>query len=114
MSSNAPTFWPGGTNHLLSARDSDDIGARMIGFANLLRAAGFSIGTDATVLATRAATNLSAGDSVAFFWALNAIFVSRRSEQDLFVQAFGMYWMYNGAVSDLLGTADSPLSLIHI
>jgi len=94
----------------MSARDSYDVAARVVGFAKLLRAVGISVGTDATVLAVRAVSNLSAGDSVAFFWVLQGIFVSRHSEQDIFNQAFGMYWMHSGAVSDLLGSAaaDKP------
>ena len=107
MDNGVPAPWPGGINQLLHARDNDSMAVRIVGFANLLRAVGLSTGTESTILALRAVSNLAAGDSVAFFWVLYSLFVTRRSEQDVFTQAFTMYWMYNGPISDLLGTVEN-------
>ena len=97
-------------DQLDGSQESESIDSRIIGFANLLRTVGFSLGTESTSLASRAISNLSAGDSVAFFWVLYSLFVTRHSQQEIFTQAFTMYWMYNGAISELLDNAEGANS----
>ena len=61
-------------------------------FARVLRAAGLPIGPDRVVDALRAlqAAGIERRDD--FYWTLAAVFLSRREQQDLFDQAFHIFW----------------------
>lgn len=111
MTTGTSNIWSAAPTTFSSGSSSSHTDDRIIEFANILRRSGMHIGTDAVIAATRAVSKLSAGDSIAFFWVLHALFVSRHSEQNLFVQAFGLYWLYSGAITDIIGTAESAPNL---
>ncbi len=76
------------------ARDIDGarIADNIIQFARLLRACGLRIGPGQTIEATQAVMAVGLGDPKVLYWALNAVFVHRRSEHDIFNQAFVLFW----------------------
>jgi uncharacterized protein len=68
------------------------IGDNILMFARLLRAAGLPVGPQKTVLATQAVIATGLSNQRVFYWTLHAVFVNRRSEHELFHQAFIMFW----------------------
>ncbi len=64
----------------------------LLAFARTLRAAGLPVGPGSVLTALRAvrATGLARRDD--FYWSLHAVFVRRRDQQDLFDQAFTLFW----------------------
>jgi uncharacterized protein len=79
-------------NIITAAVDGGRIGDNILMFARVLRAAGMPVGPQKTVVATEAAMAVGLADQRAFYWALHAVFVNRRSEHELFHQAFVMFW----------------------
>ncbi len=61
-------------------------------FAQLLRRAGMSVGTDQVLLATRAAAAVSIARRDELYWALHAALVTRQEQRELFKQAFELFW----------------------
>ena len=61
-------------------------------FARVLRAAGLPIGPDRVVDALRALETAGIARREDFYWTLAAVFLSRREQQDLFDQAFHIFW----------------------
>lgn len=68
------------------------IADNIIHFARVLRAAGLPVGPERTVLATRAVLAAGIDSPKVLYWTLHSVFVSRRSERELFNQAFLMFW----------------------
>ncbi len=68
------------------------IAENIIHFARVLRAAGLPVGPERTVLATRAVLAAGISSPKVLYWTLHSVFVSRRSERELFNQAFLMFW----------------------
>ncbi len=61
-------------------------------FARVLRAAGLSIGPDRVVDALRALQVAGIERREDFYWTLAAVFLSKREQQELFDQAFHIFW----------------------
>jgi uncharacterized protein with von Willebrand factor type A (vWA) domain len=61
-------------------------------FARVLRAAGLPIGPDRVVDALRALQAAGIERREDFYWTLAAVFLSKREQQDLFDQAFHIFW----------------------
>lgn len=61
-------------------------------FARVLRAAGLPIGPDRVVDALRALEVAGIERREDFYWTLAAVFLSKREQQELFDQAFHVFW----------------------
>jgi len=61
-------------------------------FARVLRAAGLPIGPDRVVDALRALQTAGIAQREDFYWTLAAVFLSKREQQELFDQAFHIFW----------------------
>ena len=61
-------------------------------FARVLRAAGLPIGPDRVVDALRALQTAGIARREDFYWTLAAVFLSKREQQELFDQAFHIFW----------------------
>ncbi|MGP1676039.1 MAG: vWA domain-containing protein [Burkholderiales bacterium] len=61
-------------------------------FARVLRAAGIPIGPDRVVDALRALETAGIERREDFYWTLAAVFLSKREQQELFDQAFHIFW----------------------
>jgi uncharacterized protein with von Willebrand factor type A (vWA) domain len=61
-------------------------------FARTLRAAGLPVGPGRVLDAIRAAETVSIGNRQDFYWALHATLVNRREQQEIFDQAFHIFW----------------------
>jgi hypothetical protein len=61
-------------------------------FARVLRAAGLPIGPDRVVDALQALEAAGMGRREDFYWTLAAVFLSKREQQELFDQAFHIFW----------------------
>jgi uncharacterized protein with von Willebrand factor type A (vWA) domain len=61
-------------------------------FARVLRAAGLPIGPDRVVDALRALEAAGIERREDFYWTLAAVFLSKREQQELFDQAFHIFW----------------------
>lgn len=61
-------------------------------FARTLRAAGLPVGPGTVLEALKAVEALGLDRRDDFYWALHAVFVNRRDQQDLFEQAFHVFW----------------------
>ncbi len=61
-------------------------------FARVLRAAGLPIGPDRVVDALRALDAAGIERREDFYWTLAAVFLSKREQQELFDQAFHIFW----------------------
>ena len=61
-------------------------------FGRTLRAAGLPAGTGKVLAAIRAVETVGLHRRDDFYWALHAVFVNRRDQQELFDQAFEIFW----------------------
>jgi uncharacterized protein with von Willebrand factor type A (vWA) domain len=61
-------------------------------FARTLRAAGLPVGPGKVLDAVRAARTVGVGSRHDFYWALHAALVNRREHQEIFDQAFHIFW----------------------
>jgi len=61
-------------------------------FARVLRAAGLPIGPDRVIDALRALETTGIERREDFYWTLAAVFLSKREQQELFDQAFHIFW----------------------
>ena len=61
-------------------------------FARVLRAAGLPIGPDRVIDALRALQTAGIERREDFYWTLSAVFLSKREQQELFDQAFHIFW----------------------
>ncbi len=79
-------------NLIASEVDGGRIAENILYFGRLLRASGLPVGPEKIVLATRAVLAAGIESPKVLYWTLHAVFVNRRSEHDLFNQAFLMFW----------------------
>src|SRR5262245_5921355 len=61
-------------------------------FARTLRAAGLPVGPGKVLDAIRAVETVGLGNREDFYWALHATLVNRREQQEIFDQAFHIFW----------------------
>jgi uncharacterized protein with von Willebrand factor type A (vWA) domain len=72
-------------------------------FARVLRAAGLPIGPDRVVDALRALEAAGIARREDFYWTLAAVFLSKREQQELFDQAFQLFWRDPQILERILG-----------
>lgn len=89
-------------NIILGRADGGRIAENIVFFARLLRAAGLSAGPQKTILATQAVMAAGIGTPQMLYWALHAVFVTKRAEHDIFRQAFHLFWRDPGYINQLL------------
>jgi len=68
------------------------LGANVVQFARLLRRAGLRVGPAETIAAQEALTQVDIGDRAQVRIALRATMVHRREQQEVFDQAFSLFW----------------------
>jgi hypothetical protein len=71
---------------------SGKLAENVMHFARVLRAAGLPIGPDRVVDALRALQTTGIERREDFYWTLAAVFLSKREQQELFDQAFHIFW----------------------
>jgi uncharacterized protein with von Willebrand factor type A (vWA) domain len=79
-------------NLVAAEADGRRVAENILSFARLLRAAGLPVGPEKTVLATRAVLAAGIESPWTLYWTLHAVFVNRRSEREIFNEAFLMFW----------------------
>jgi uncharacterized protein with von Willebrand factor type A (vWA) domain len=72
-------------------------------FGRVLRAAGLPIGPGRVIDAIRAVETAGIRRRDDFYWTLHAVFVNRRDQQDLFDQAFHIFWRNPKILEKMLG-----------
>ncbi len=80
-------------------------------FARALRAAGLPVGPGRVLRAAQAVEAVGLGHRADFYWALHAVFVNRRDQQELFDQAFHLFWRNPRVLERMMNLVlpDSPL-----
>ncbi len=73
-------------------RESGRLADNILYFARTLRAAGLPVGPGKVLDAIEAATTVGFARREDFYWTLHAVFVNRRDQQELFDQAFHVFW----------------------
>ncbi|MGI4950651.1 MAG: vWA domain-containing protein [Janthinobacterium lividum] len=68
------------------------IGANLVHFAGLLRRTGLPVGTDSVIVASRALDQLGLRSRTQVHAALRALMVQRHEHEELFDQAFDLFW----------------------
>jgi uncharacterized protein len=71
---------------------SGKLAENVMHFARVLRTAGLPIGPDRVVDAVRALETAGIERRDDFYWTLAAVFLSKREQQELFDQAFHIFW----------------------
>jgi uncharacterized protein len=72
-------------------------------FARTLRAAGLPIGPGKVLAAVEAVRAVGLEDRSDFYWTLHAVFCNRRDQQELFDQAFHIFWRNPKLLERMLG-----------
>ena len=72
-------------------------------FARTLRAAGLPVGPGKVLTAVRAVEAVGLRRRDDFYWALHAVFVNRRDQQELFDQAFHVFWRNPQILKKMMG-----------
>ena len=89
-------------NIIAAEADGGRIAENIVYFARLLRAAGLPVGPEKTVRATEAVLAAGLESPHVLYWTLHAVFVNRRSEREIFNQAFVMFWKDPGYIQQML------------
>ena len=89
-------------NIVTATVDGGRIAENILNFARLLRASGLPVGPQKTVLATEAVLAAGIGNPKVLYWTLHAVFVNRRSEREIFNQAFVMFWKDPGFLDQMM------------
>ncbi|MEZ5774462.1 MAG: VWA domain-containing protein [Hyphomicrobiaceae bacterium] len=89
-------------NIIAAEVDGGRIAENILYFARLLRASGLEVGPQKTVLATEAVLAAGIENPWTLYWTLAAVFVNRRSELEVFNQAFVMFWKDPGYIEQMM------------
>ena len=89
-------------NIVTASVDGGRIAENIMNFARLLRASGLPVGPQKTVLATQAVLAAGIGNPKVLYWTLHSVFVNRRSEREIFNQAFVMFWKDPGFLDQMM------------
>ena len=81
-----------GANIIAGTVDGGRIAENILLFGRLLRSAGLPVGPQKIVLATEAVLAAGLESQKTLYWSLHAVFVNKRSEREIFNQAFVMFW----------------------
>lgn len=102
-------------NLIASEVDGGRIAENILHFGRLLRASGLPVGPEKILTATRAVMTAGIESPKILYWTLHAVFVSRRTEHDIFNQAFLMFWKDPGYLEQMMSlmlpsspAADAP------
>jgi uncharacterized protein len=90
------------SNLIAADVDGGRIAENILMFARLLRSAGLPVGPDKVLRGTEAVIAVGIRDQTTLYWALHAVFVNRRSEREIFNQAFVMFWKDSGFINQML------------
>jgi uncharacterized protein with von Willebrand factor type A (vWA) domain len=96
MSDGIPEFLP------LGSDSGGRLAANIMHFARVLREAGLPVGSGQILDALDAVQCGALGAREDFYWALNAVFVKRREHQELFHQAFEIFWRRPKMIEQLM------------
>lgn len=72
--------------------DGGRMAENILYFARTLRAAGLPVGPGKVLDALKAVEAVGLGRRDDFYWTLHAVFVNRRDQQEIFDQAFHVFW----------------------
>ncbi len=91
--------------------DSGRLLENVMHFARVLRAAGLPVGPGRVLRAAQALEAVGLGHREDFYWALHAVFVNRRDQQELFDQAFHLFWRNPRVLERMMSLVlpDSPV-----
>ena len=89
-------------NLIASQVDGGRIAENIVMFARLLRSAGLPVGPQKVVLATQAVIAAGLDSQKTLYWTLHAVFVNKRSEREIFNQAFVMFWRDPGFIEQMM------------
>jgi hypothetical protein len=93
-------------------RDSGRLAENIVYFARALRRAGLPVGPASVIDAIRAVEVAGVATRGDFYWALHAIFVTRREHRAVFDEAFRLFWRSRRNLEQLLanflGTDEEP------
>ncbi len=81
------------------------LGVNLVHFARLLRRAGLPVGADETIKATQALLHIDIGERRQARAALRGVMVHRHEHEDLFNQAFDLFWRDPAAVQQAAALA---------
>jgi hypothetical protein len=89
-------------NLIAAQADGGRIADNILQFARLLRAAGLPVGPEKVVRATEAVLAAGIEDPKVLYWTLHAVLVNRRTEREIFNQAFVLFWRDPGFLDQML------------
>jgi len=89
-------------NIAIGAADGGRLGDNIVHFVRLLRASGLSVGPDRTRLAIEAVMATGIEDPRKLYWSLHAALVTRRTDREIFNQAFVMFWKDPGYLEQMM------------
>ncbi|HET6221356.1 MAG TPA: VWA domain-containing protein [Dongiaceae bacterium] len=75
-----------------TAEPAGRLSENIMHFARTLRAAGLPVGPGKVLDAIRAVETVGLGSREDFYWALHATLINRREQQEIFDQAFHIFW----------------------
>jgi len=78
--------------HNLPEAGDGRLAENIMHFGRVLRAAGLPVGPGAVIAAVRAVEAVGLRNRTDFYWALHAVFVNRRTQREIFDQAFHIFW----------------------
>ncbi len=87
----------------LHSADGGRIAENIMHFARTLRAAGLPVGPGRVLRGIAAVEAVGIRRRDDFYWALHAVFVNRRDQQELFDQAFHVFWRNPKILERMLG-----------
>lgn len=89
-------------NIVASDVDGGRIVENILLFARLLRVSGMAVGPGQVIRGNEAVIAAGLKSPKTLYWALHAVFVKRRSEREIFNQAFLLFWKDPGYLRQLL------------
>ncbi|MGF1648850.1 MAG: VWA domain-containing protein [Hyphomicrobiaceae bacterium] len=89
-------------NIAIARADGGKLAENIIHFGRLLRASGLRSGPDRARLAVDAVCAVGIEDPKKLYWALSSVFVQRRSDREVFNQAFVMFWKDPGYLEQMM------------
>jgi uncharacterized protein len=89
-------------NLIVAEVDGGRIADNILMFGRLLRAAGLPVGPEKVLRATEAVIATGIREQATLYWALHAVFVNRRTEREIFNQAFVMFWKDPDLIDQML------------
>ena len=86
-----------------TSKPTGHLAENILFFSRTLRAAGLPVGPGKTLEAVKAAEAVGLERRDDFYWALHAVFVNRRDQQEIFDQTFHMFWRNPRILERMMG-----------